>query len=158
MLLQTQCRLSAFLEDRGARFETLRHRQDYTAQEAAADTHTPGREFAKVVIVRINDGYAMLVLPAHRQVDLLKLRTRLGGAEVALAAEDEMRNLFPDCDVGAEPPFGNLYGLPTYLAVALEDDEWITFNAGSHDEVIRMRFREFERLVHARLIDLSKGP
>lgn len=151
-------RVRRFLEEREIFFEMLHHRRDYTAQETAQDTHTPGREFAKAVVVCVDGDYLIAALPAHHHVDLEKLRRALSAKHARLATEEEMARLFPDCDVGAEPPFGILYGLPTYLAVALEDDEWITFNAGTHEEVIRMRFRDFERLVHARLIDLSKGP
>ena len=154
-MLKTLSRLLPYLEERGVRFEHLPHRSDFTAQETAADTHTPGLEFAKVVIVRIRDGYAMLVLPAHRRLDLTKLRTRLANSDIRLANEEEMRTLFPDCEVGAEPPFGHLYGLPVFVSPEMNDDTHITFNAGSHDEAYRMDYRDYLNLENPRTLDFS---
>lgn len=148
-------RLTAFLEAQAVDYEAIHHRRDYTAQEAAAHTHTPGREFAKTVIVWVDGSYAMAVLPAHHLIDLDKLRRALGARDVKLASEEEMRELCPDCETGAVPPFGNLYNLPVYLSTDITADEQITFNAGTHEDAIRMRYADFERLVQPHVLDFS---
>jgi Ala-tRNA(Pro) deacylase len=151
-------RLVSFLDENGVTFETLHYPLDFTAQEKAADTHTPGIEFAKTVLVQVDERYAMAVLPAHHRVDLERLRSLLGARRVRLAHEDETAPLFPDCDVGAEPPFGNLYEMPVYLASAMSDDRRITFSAGTHEHVIRMGFTEFRRLARPEVLDFSEAP
>jgi Ala-tRNA(Pro) deacylase len=147
--------IKKYLDDRGTRYEVLRHARDYGAQYTAADTHTPGRKFAKCVLAWIDNYYAMVVLPADHRVDFDKLRRELRAKDAGLVREEEMRRLFPDCEVGAEPPFGNLYDLPVYMDAPIADDDTITFNAGTHDEVIRMRVEEFERLTDPSVIDCS---
>jgi Ala-tRNA(Pro) deacylase len=148
--------LTAYLNENHVPFEVVHHRTDYTAQETAADTHTPGREFAKTVVLDIGDqGRAMAVLPAVFQVDMEKLRAGLGTRQVHLADEAEMSDLCPDCEVGAEPPFGNLYDVPVYVDPSLTVDEYITFNAGSHDDALRMRYEDYERLVHPTVMDIA---
>lgn len=149
-------RLRALLEDQGVPHETVHHRFDYTAQEAAADTHTRGREFAKVVMLQVDGAPAMIVLPAHHRVDFARLHDELGAKQVRMCNEDEMRQLFPDCEVGAEPPFGNLYGVPVYLSDAMKDDLFITFNAGTHEDVIRMRLEDYVRLAKPRIFACSR--
>ena len=153
-------RLRSFLESHGVAYETIHHRPKYTAQEIAADTHTPGREFAKTVILMVDRDYAMAILPAHHMVDCEKVSQALGGREVRLACEDEIRDLIrehcPDCELGAIPPFGNLYGLSVYVSVAMTEDEHVTFNAGTHVDVIRMGYLDFEKLVQPRLMAFSK--
>jgi len=151
-------RLTSFLEENGVHYETLHYPLDFTAQEKAADTHTPGIEFAKTVLVQVDDDYAMTVLPAHHRVDLEKLRSLLGAHRVRLAPESETAGLFPDCSVGAEPPFGNLYDLPVYFSSAMVDDDMITFSAGTHEHVMRMRRADFEMLVQPQVLDYSIAP
>ena len=149
--------LTAYLNDHHVPFEVLHHRIDYTAQEAAADTHTPGREFAKTVVLDVgHEGRAMAVLPAIFQLDLDKIRAGLGTRQVHLATEMEMSDLCPDCEVGAEPPFGNLYDVPVYVDPTLTSDEYITFNAGTHDDAVRMRYEDYERLVHPTVMDMAR--
>ena len=153
MALHTS-KLLPFLDESGAPYELIHHRLDYTAQRTAADTHTTGRAFAKTVVLAVGEGHALAVLPAHRKVDFAKARELLG-EEVTLAAEEDVADLFPDCEVGAEPPFGNLYGLPTYVSPELAGHESVTFNAGTHHEVIRMRYDDYARLAQPRAMDLS---
>ncbi len=144
-----------YLEDSDVPYDVLRHRTDYTAQEAAADTHTPGREFAKTVLLDMGPrGYAMAVTPACYRLDLEKVRRSIGTGYVRLADENAMVMLCPDCEVGAMPPFGNLYELPVFVDPMIAADEFITFNAGSHEQAIRMRFADYERLVHPVLVDM----
>lgn len=148
-------RLREFLDRNGAYYGTLHHVADVRALQTAVDTNTPRWEFAKTVIARIDDRWAMVVVPADRRVDLQRLRRVLEAHQVRLATEDEMRKLFPDCELGAEPPFGNLYGMETYLDLALTRDERITFNAGTHEDVARMWFWDYERLVEPKVIDVA---
>jgi Ala-tRNA(Pro) deacylase len=147
--------LRNFLEENGVEYERLHHSRDYTAMETAAHTHTPGKEFAKAVIVRIHGKLAMAVLPSHHVVDVERMGSALGGAEVALASEEEFAGLCPDCEEGAIPPFANLYGLDAYVSPALATNERITCVAGRHAEAIRLRYRDFERMVKPTVIDLS---
>lgn len=153
---QTECRVKAFLREKHVGYEVVPHRTDYTAWETAQDTHTPGVEFAKCVVLWVDGRFAIAVLPAGHHVDLTKVAMALGATHVGLADEEELEALFPDCDVGAEPPFGNLYNLPVYVSPAMQGDEHITFNAGTHDEAIRMRFEDFVNLVEPRYVDLSR--
>ncbi len=149
-------RLKTLLEQRAVPYEIVQHRRDYTAQETAVDTQTPGEAFAKTVIVWVDGTFAMAVLPADHRVVVPKLRQALGAQQVALASEDELRVLFPDCEVGAMPPFGNLYHLPIYVSTALRTQDRITFPAGTHDTAIRMHYSDFVKLVQPRVIDFSQ--
>ncbi|MBI2933335.1 MAG: YbaK/EbsC family protein [Planctomycetes bacterium] len=149
-------RVKSFLDDRGVAYEVVHHRPEFTAQEAAADTHTKGREFIKVVVVCADNSYAVAALPAHHLISFDRLRFVLGAKLLRLATEDEMRRLFPDCDVGAEPPFGNLYNLPTFVSEDLVQDEFITFNGGTHEDAVRMRCADLLRLTNARVATFSR--
>ena len=100
----------------------------------------------------------MAVLPAHHRVDLHKLGRAMGASEIRLATEDEIATICPDCAVGAEPPFGNLYQVPVYVSEDIARDEMITFNAGTHEDVIRMKYADYEDLVHPRIGDFAKRP
>ena len=139
-------KLKQFLDERGARYITISHSKAYTAQEVAASAHIPGKEVAKTVMVKIDGDMAMAVLPASYSVDFELLRKATGASTVELATEDEFKSLFPDCEVGAMPPFGSLYGMQTFMAASLAEDEEIAFNAGSHTELIKMPFATFFRL------------
>ena len=118
----------------------------YTAQEIAWITHTPGKELAKTVMVKIDDVLAMAVLPASFHVDLARLKAIAGASSAAVATEREFRSQFPDCETGAMPPFGNLYGMTVYADQSLAADKEIAFNAGTHRELIRISYADFTRL------------
>ena len=148
-------RLRSTLERHGVMYETIRHRRDYTAQETAEHTKTPGREFAKAVLMRLDGNFAMAVVPADHRVEVDQIRKLTGAKEVRLGTERELRDLCPDCEPGATPPFGNLYNLPVYLSDWLTGDEWITFNAGTHEQAIRMRLSEYMRIVQPQVLDFS---
>jgi Ala-tRNA(Pro) deacylase len=148
-------RLGQLFEREKVSYEIVRHPPGYTAQHVAAHTHTRGREFAKTVVLRADDRYVMAVLPAHRRVSLDRARETLGAGKVRLATEEELRRLFPDSEVGAEPPFGNLYDLPVYASPELAENERITFNGGSHEQCVRIRWADYERLVRPTLADWS---
>src|SRR5581483_6573468 len=143
-------KLQEYLEAHHVNYEVLNHRIAYTAQETAAVQHIPGREVAKVVMVKKeDDSPVMLVLPASHRVDFAALQEAIH-ARVVLAQEQEFRALFPGCETGAAPPFGNLFDLETIVDAALTYDETIVFNAGSHQQSIRMRYEDFAQLVHPR--------
>lgn len=144
-----------FLKKSGVSYQTSRHSPVFTAQGMAAAEHEPGRYVAKPVIVKADDRYLMCVLPAPCRADLAKLKSQLAARTVELAQESEIAKLFPDCDLGAEPPFGNLYELPTLMDKALEKDDHILFQAGTHEEAIRMSMPDYRRLVGPKILDLS---
>ena len=151
-------RLMDFLDRNAVHYITMRHSPAYTAQGIAASAHIPGREFAKTVIVLLDGRPAMAVLPAPRKVLIDGLRAATGAAEVKLATEHDFMDLFPDCELGAMPPFGNLYGMEVFVGQELAQDEHIVFNAGTHHELIRMAYADFERLVRPRVVKLAAAP
>jgi Ala-tRNA(Pro) deacylase len=144
-------KLKAFLDENDVPYESVEHPTAYTAQEVAQAAHIRGHNLAKTVIVKSGDQFVMVVLPADRKVIILDLREITGLDNLTFATEDEFKALFPDCEIGAMPPFGNLYGMEVYAAPSLEEGDEIAFNAGTHREVIKMRYRDFERLVHPRV-------
>lgn len=149
-------KLKDFLSRKRVKYISIYHSPLYTAQEIAALTHIPGKELAKTVIVKLDGKMAMAVLPASYRVDLELLREASGVRKVQLASEEEFQNCFPGCEMGAMPPFGNLYGMEVYAAQSLAEDETISFNAGTHFELIRMGYKDFERLVHPKVVKFSK--
>jgi Ala-tRNA(Pro) deacylase len=140
-------KMKEFLDENGVKYVSIAHSPAYTAQEIAASAHVPGRELAKTVIVKVDGQMAMAVLPAARQVDFDRLCKALGAQSVELADESEFKDKFPNCEVGAMPPFGNLYDMETYLSSLLAEDQEIAFNAGSHTELVRLAYDDFCRLV-----------
>jgi Ala-tRNA(Pro) deacylase len=148
-------KLKQFLDEKRARYTSIRHSPAYTAQETAALAHIPGQELAKTVMVLIDGEMAMAVLTATRRLDLELLRGAAGAETVTLASEREFKGIFPDCEVGAMPPFGRLYGLKVYADRALAEDEQIAFSAGSHAELIQMSYRDFERLAEPMVANLA---
>jgi Ala-tRNA(Pro) deacylase len=146
-------KLKEFLDSRGVKYVSIKHSPAFTAAEVAASAHVAGRDFAKTIVVRIDDSYAMVVLPASRRLVLADLRELLQTPLVRLATEAEFRDLFPDCELGAMPPFGNLYDLPVYVAESLAQEKEIAFNAGTHTEVIKLDYYDFDELVHPVVLD-----
>jgi Ala-tRNA(Pro) deacylase len=147
--------LSEFLDSHDVKYVTIRHSPAYTAQEVAASAHVPGKDMAKTVIVDLDGKMAMAVLPASSRLNLDQLKEAASARRVALADERKFEGLFPDCEVGAMPPFGNLYGLDVFVADSLAEDEEIAFNAGSHTEVVRLAYQDFERLVQPKVAKLT---
>jgi Ala-tRNA(Pro) deacylase len=129
-------------------YRLIFHPEAYTAPEVAASIHIPGREVAKVVVVRADGKYVMAVLPANRLLDLKRFARGIGAEHLSLAQEWELEKLFPDCEVGAMPPLGNLYELPVYVDASLAKERFIFFPAGSHHETVEIWYEDFERLVH----------
>ncbi|MGQ9561335.1 MAG: aminoacyl-tRNA deacylase [Candidatus Oleimicrobiaceae bacterium] len=149
--------LKEFLDREKVKYTTINHSAAYTAQEIAAAAHVPGKELAKTVVVKIDGRMALAVLPASQRVDFARLKELAGAQKVELASEQEFKELFPECEVGAMPPFGNLYGMEVYAAQSLAEDEQIAFNAGSHTQLIRLAYKDFARLVQPKIGQFS-GP
>jgi len=141
-------KLKQFLDDHGVRYVTINHSPAFTAQEIAAAAHIPGQELAKTVVVELDGKLAMAVLPASFQVDLARLKAATGADHVKLASEKDFGDRFPECELGAMPPFGNLYEMEVFADVSLIEDEQIAFNAGSHSELVRLPYEAFAELVH----------
>src|SRR6267143_1348055 len=148
-------KLKEFLDGRKVKYMSLTHSPAYTATEVAESTHIPGRELAKTVMVKLDAKMAMVVLPSTRKVDLNLLRESVGAEEAMLATEAEFKSLFPECELGAMPPFGNLYGMDVYVAKSLAEDPEIVFTAGSHTELMRLAYKDFERLVKPKVVSLG---
>ncbi len=149
-------KLREFLDANKIQYVSISHSAAFTAQGIAALTHIPGRELAKTVIVNLDGALAMVVLPASLHVDLDLLRTTVGANDARIAAEKDFQNCFPGCEVGAMPPFGNLYDMPVYVDETLTRDDEIAFNAGSHYELIRMAYDDFERLVKPEVVRVAR--
>jgi Ala-tRNA(Pro) deacylase len=146
-----------FLDANAVKYVVISHSKAYTAQGIAAVSHISGKEVAKTVIVKLDGALAMAVLPASYQVDLPALRRDTGVQSAELASEREFKQHFPDCETGAMPPFGNLYSIPVYADESLTEDKEIAFNAGSHYELIKMAYLDFERLVGPEVMNFSSA-
>jgi Ala-tRNA(Pro) deacylase len=146
------------LKSSGIAFEILKHPQAFTAQEVAATVHVTGKEIAKTIVVNVDGKFAMVVIPAPHKVSLKLLKELLGAKEVRLASEAELTQLFPDCELGAMPPFGNLYDMPVYISTSLKDRKEVIFNACTHTELIKISYADFERLVQPRVGEISVLP
>lgn len=148
-------RLKGFLDENDVKYVTISHSEAFTAQEIAAAAHLPGKEMAKTVMVKIGDELAMVVLPAPDQVSLERLQQVTGAHDAELASEDEFSKLFPGCEVGAMPPFGNLWDMNVFVDERLRENEQIAFNAGSHTELVKLPYSDFERLVEPVVAQVS---
>jgi Ala-tRNA(Pro) deacylase len=149
-------RLKEVLDDAKVDYEVCSHALAYTAQEIAQRQHVPGKAMAKVVIVRADGAYVMAVMPASRMLNLARMKAAINTKQVALATEAEFTKLFPGCEIGAMPPFGNLFGLPVYVDSELEKDETIFFNAGNHVQTVRLRYQDFKALVQPVVVSLTE--
>jgi Ala-tRNA(Pro) deacylase len=148
-------KLKQFLDENRVKYVSIMHSKAYTAPEVAASAHIPGRAMAKVVIVELDGEMAMAVLPSNRKVVLQDLREITGSDQVRFASEEKFQNRFPDCEIGAMPPFGNLYDMEVFVAESLVSNSDIAFNAGSHEEVIKLAYRDFERLVKPNVMSFT---
>ena len=147
-------RLIECLDENKVRYEVLQHPEAVSAQRIAQAEHVKGRHHAKVVIVKSGDAHLMMVLPADHHIDLEKVEKAVG-KPVSLDKEQEFKSLFPDCAIGAMPPFGNLYGLPTYVDRDLAEQDYIVFEAGTHTDAIKMSYRDYEKIVKPEVSDLA---
>lgn len=150
-------RLIDFLKQNKVRYEVLHHPEAFTAQELAAIEHVKGRNHAKVVMVKADGDKMMAVLPADRRLDLTKFK-KATGRRAALATEADFKDLFPDCAVGTMPPFGSLYDVPTYVDESLAGDEFIVFEAGTHQDAIKMAYGDYTRLAKPTVAEFAVRP
>ena len=148
-------RLTEYLDSHGKKYIVVKHSKAFTAQEVAASAHVPGKEMAKTVMIKVDGDLKMVVLPATHSVDFEQVKEALKAKEVNLASEDEFESLFPDCELGAMPPFGNLYDIETIVAESLTDDEEIAFNAGTHKELLKLAYRDYEELVEPKILPMA---
>ncbi|HOU56099.1 MAG TPA: YbaK/EbsC family protein [Smithellaceae bacterium] len=148
-------KLKEYLDSQVVKYIKIAHSPAYTAREIAQSLHIKGGMVAKTVIVVMEGKMAMAVLPANRSINFDHFRKAVGDQEIHLATEGQFKGLFPDCEVGAMPPFGNLYDMEVYVDEHLREDEDIFFNACSHSELVRMSYQDFERLVNPRVIKLT---
>jgi Ala-tRNA(Pro) deacylase len=151
-------KLKEFLDAHQTKYTTIRHSAAYTAQEIAALAHIRGKDLAKTVMVKVDGKMAMAVLPASHQIDIARLKTAASAESIGLATEAEFKSLFPDCETGAMPPFGNLYGMPVFAEASLTKHEEIVFNAGSLTDLVRIAYKDFERLVQPVVAEFSARP
>lgn len=147
-------RLTECLNENKVRYEVLHHPEAVTAQRIAQAEHVKGRHHAKVVMVRSGDQHMMMVLPADHQIDLEKAEEAIGKA-VSLDKESDFKSLFPDCAIGAMPPFGNLYDLPTYMDKHLSEQDYIVFEAGTHTDAIKISYQDYEKIVKPKVAELA---
>jgi Ala-tRNA(Pro) deacylase len=145
-------KIKEFLASKHLTFEVLQHSPAFTAQQIAASAHISGKNLAKTVIVKIDGKMAMVVEPGHLKVDLDALRQQLNAQHIELATEMEFRSHFPECELGAMPPFGDLYKMDVYVSNNVTRDQFISFNAGSHSELIKMAYKDFYSLVHPKVV------
>ena len=150
--------LKEYLDSNQVQYTVIEHSLAYTAQEIAAKAHVPGKQLAKTVMIKIDKLIAMAILPAPERVNFERLKEYTGAKQVELATEREFEELFPDCKPGSMPPFGNLYDMDVYAAKSLAEEMEIAFCAGSHTELIRLPFKDFERLVEPKVLDISWKP
>ena len=150
-------RIKSFLQENNVKYNVIKHSLAYTAQEIAQSAHIKGRELTKSVIVKIDGKLAMVIEPANLKVDLNALQHLTGAKKVSLANENDFEDAFPECETGAMPPFGNLYGLEVYEddRISLGDNERMVFNAGNHAELLEIKHKDFERLVKPQRVHLS---
>jgi len=146
-------RLREFLDANGVKYEVTPHQVAYTSQEIAAASHISGKAIAKVVMVRRGEALVMTVLPAACKVGMDRLERILGASRITIAREQEFAGLFPDCDTGAMPPFGNLYGVEVYVDEELPNHPQIAFQAGNHHELVTMTYADFARLVQPKVAE-----
>lgn len=147
-------KLKEFLDKHNVKYVSMAHSPAFTSQEIAAAAHVSGREMAKTVIVKMDGKFAMVVLPASHQINFAKLRDAAGAKLVDLASESEFKDKFSGCEVGAMPPFGELYDMPVYLSHKLTKQDHIVFNAGTHSELMQVAFVDFDRLVKPQVVEM----
>ncbi|CUS97999.1 aminoacyl-tRNA deacylase [Candidatus Chrysopegis kryptomonas] len=149
-------RLKNYLDSNGVKYITIVHSTAFTSQEIAASVHIKGKEFAKCVIVKSDGNFFMLVIPSDHKINFEKAKKVLNVGDLKLATEDEFRSLFPDCETGAMPPFGNLYNVPVYMDEKFKSIDEISFNGGTHNDVVKMKMEDYIRLVNPVFGDISE--
>ena len=150
-------KLKKLLDSEHIQYEILQHSQAFTAQEIAGAQHVPGKMMVKSVIVKFDGQNVMCVLPAIHMLDFDKFREMTGADDAVLCSEEEIAQLFPDYEIGAEPPFGNLYGMEVYIDKMLQEEEELYFNAGTHTDIVKMNYEDYLKLVQPKdIADLGR--
>ena len=149
-------KLKQYLDEHNVKYVCVTHSLAFTSVDIAKSAHIPTKQMAKSVILKTDGKFLMVVIPAAYQVDLALISQALGGKSIQLASEYEFAKVFPDCEVGAMPPFGNLYGLDVYVAESVTEHDEIAFNAGTHSEIIKLAYSDYEALVKPKLIVLDQ--
>jgi len=148
-------RLINYLDEHDKKYVVIKHSPAFTAQEVAASAHIPGKDMLKTVMVKIDGEMKMVVLPSTHDIDFNFMKESMEVGEVELATEEEFETMFPDCELGAMPPFGNFYDMETLVAESLTEDEEVAFNAGTHKELVQMNYRDYEELVAPRILPIG---
>lgn len=148
-------RLTNYLEDHDVAFSTITHPLSFTAEGIARVSHIPGRMMAKSVVLNADGKWVMAVMPANKKIDLNKVKEILSTKTTELANENNLKDIFPDCEIGAMPPFGNLYGMDVIVSADLTLDEEIAFNAGDHRELMEVNYKDYARLVHPQVMSFT---
>ena len=148
-------KLINYLDENEKKYVIVKHSPVFTAQEVAASAHIPGKDMAKTVMVKIDGDMTMVVLPSTHNVDFNSIKETVGAKEVELASEEEFEELFPDCELGAMPPFGHFYDMETLVAESLTEDEEIAFNAGTHKELVKMNYSDYEELAQPKILPVG---
>ncbi len=148
-------KLKDYLDEHHIKYVSISHSPAFTAREIAESAHIPGKELAKTVVIKIDGKMALIILPANMQVNFAALQQEVGNDNIELASETEFKNKFPDCELGAMPPFGNLYDMDVYVAQALTNDVSIAFNAGTHSELIQLKYADFNKCVNPKVVNMT---
>ena len=148
--------LRSYLDQSGVQYQWLHHDMAYTAQELAQREHTSGRKVIKPVVVEADGQHLLCALPAAYQVDLERLREELHATAAKLADEQTMQQLFKDCELGAEPPIGGMFGLPTLVDESVEAQDEVTFQAGTHQDAVRMSVEDYMRITNPRVANFRR--
>ncbi len=151
-------RLQELLDRYQVQYQLFSHQEAYTAPELAHVLHVSGKMLAKVVIVKADDRFVMAVLPSNWNIDFMRFQVVLGAGTIRLASEEELKDLFPDCQLGTMPPFGNLYGLEVYVDESLTEDQEIIFQGGTHFGAVKLRYHDFASLVRPRVAEFHQVP
>lgn len=146
--------VKSFLDKNRVKYRTIKHTPAFTAQEVAAAAHIPGKELAKIIVIKIDGKLAMIVEPANLRTDFKSLQRSLGAKHVELANEYEFKDRFPECETGAMPPFGTLFSMDVYLDDAWDEDKLIAFNGGNHSELIEMSYKDFLKIAKPKVLRL----
>ena len=144
-----------YLDFNGIQYVTISHSPAFTAQDIAESSHISGKNIAKTVVLKIDGNFAMAVLTADKKLSTYLLQDLIHANKVEFASEEEFKDKFPDCEIGAMPPFGNLYNMDVYVSKEINEDNEIAFNAGSHTELIQLKYRDFKNLVKPKILDIS---
>jgi Ala-tRNA(Pro) deacylase len=144
-----------YLDENGIKYVVINHSPAYTAQEIAESAHVSGKEMLKTIIINVDNNVVMSVMPANRRLIIELLKDKLNANKIELASENEFKNLFPDCEIGAMPPFGNIYQMDVITCDYIEKSGQIAFNAGSHSEIIKMDYRDYVRLVNPKVLNFT---